>query len=187
MNVQQTSKMTKIPEKVLIRMRSRESQSLRSGPPYHKIMSSTGDAIYVYLKKEVQEWMRIRRCLITAGDAAAILGISREEVLEFYGLKGFNVQCEDYRGRLIINNGKNFYIWLPRWAWTSRRYRSYNGMPNYTKRSINNGARFINAGLKRRWAIAPLSRLRNTGFYNQTLQTSADQFFRPDYPQQNLN
>ena len=95
-------------------MRSREGRSLKSGPPYHKVISPKGEAIYVYLKREVLGWMKLRRCLITAGDAAQIMGISREEILDLYGLKGFNVECEDYRGRLIVNNSTNFYVWLPK-------------------------------------------------------------------------
>lgn len=113
MNLQETSKLTKIPEDVLVRMRSRESRSLRSGPPYHKVISSHGEAVYVYLKKEVLEWLKIRRCLVTAGDAALIMGVSRDELLNIWGLRGFNIKYETFRGRLIVNNSKNQYIWLP--------------------------------------------------------------------------
>lgn len=113
MNLQETSKLTKIPEDVLVRMRSRESRSLRSGPPYHKVISSNGEAVYIYLKKEVLGWLKMRRCMVTAGDAAIIMGVSRNEVLDIWGLRGFNVCAGNYKGRLIVNNGKNQYIWLP--------------------------------------------------------------------------
>jgi hypothetical protein len=114
MTLEQTSRLTKIPEKVLLRMRSRESRSLKSGPPYRKTISAVGETIYIYLKKEVLGWMKLRRCLVTAGDAAIFLGISREEILDIYGLKGFNINSRNSKGRLIVDNAKNQYIWLPR-------------------------------------------------------------------------
>jgi hypothetical protein len=114
-NVQEVSKLTKIPVKVLIRMRLRDSGSLKAGPPFHKILNSHGELNYVYLKTEVKKWLKIRNCLITALDAAIILGISRDEVLNFYGLRGFTVQYDkNCKGRLIINNAKNLYIWMPK-------------------------------------------------------------------------
>ena len=114
MNVQQTSEMTKIPVEILLKMRSRENRSFKSGPPFHKKISSHGEPIYIYHKKEVQKWMKTRRCLVTAGDAAEIMGISRDELLNIWGLHGFNVKFGTYRGRLIVHNSKNFYVWLPR-------------------------------------------------------------------------
>lgn len=114
MNLQQTAKMTGIPEGTLLRMRSRESRSLKSGPPYHKTISKDGEAIYLYKKEEIRKWLKIRLCLITAGDAADIMGISRDEVLKIFGLKGFNVKNGKIKGRLIVDNGKNQYIWLPK-------------------------------------------------------------------------
>lgn len=115
MNIQQVSKMTKIPVELLLRMRSRESRSLRSGPPVHKVLTNTGELVYVYLKTEIAKWMKMRNCLITAGDAAELMGISRDEILEIYGLRGFNIKYKGgFVGRLIINNSKNQYIWLPK-------------------------------------------------------------------------
>ena len=96
-------------------MRTRESNSLKSGPPFHKVLTVSGDLIYVYIKSEIVKWMKIRNCLITAADAAELMGISRDEVLAIYGLKGFNISYDGkLKGRLIINNGKNQYIWVPK-------------------------------------------------------------------------
>jgi hypothetical protein len=113
MTLEETSKLTKIPEKILLRMRSRESRSLKSGPPYHKTISPEGAAIYVYVKTEVLKWLKLRRCLLTALDAALLMGISREEILDIYGLRGFNIKHKHCKGRLIVSNGTNQYIWLP--------------------------------------------------------------------------
>lgn len=114
MNLAQTSKMTGIPEFLLIRLRARETTSLRSGPPYCKVLTKNGDMDYVYDRKAVREWMKMRRCLITAGDAAKMLGMSREDLLKIFGQTRFYLRTKEYYGKLIINNSKNIYIWLPR-------------------------------------------------------------------------
>lgn len=114
MNVQEVSKFTKIPVKVLLRMQVRGSGSLNSGPPFRKSISNGGELVYVYLKSEVKKWLEMRNCLITAADAGIILGISRDEVLAICGLKGFMARNGKYRGRLLVNNAKNLYIWMPK-------------------------------------------------------------------------
>lgn len=112
MNIQQTSKLTGIPTDVLLRMRDRKNLSLLSGPPFHKLMSKSGVPVYEYNLKEVREWMRLKRGRITAGDAATIMGVSREEILGIHGVESFRIQNE-YDGRLVVNNTRNLYIWLP--------------------------------------------------------------------------
>lgn len=112
MNTMQASKMTGIPVDTLIRMRDRNNRSLLSGPPFHKILDKSGAPIYEYKANELREWMRIKLCQITAGDAANIMGISRDEILAISGVKAFRIK-NDYDGRLVINNARNIYIWLP--------------------------------------------------------------------------
>lgn len=112
MNVQQTSKMTGLPVETLIKMRSRDTTSLISGPPYTKTMGKGGQTVYVYKAAEVRNWLRIKLCQVTAGDAANIMGISRDEIMAIHGIKAFKVTGE-YQGRLIVNNTNRIYIWLP--------------------------------------------------------------------------
>lgn len=112
MNTLQASKMTGIPVDTLIRMRARDTRSLLSGPPFHKVMSKAGVPVYEYKAKELRDWMRIKLCQITAGDAANIMGVSRDEIMVITGVKAFRVKGE-YDGRLVINNARNLYIWLP--------------------------------------------------------------------------
>lgn len=112
MNTLQASNMTGIPTDTLIRMRSRNTTSNLSGPPFHKKMGKGGEPIYEYKAAELRAWLRIKLCQITAGDAANIMGISRDEIMTFSGIKAFKIDNE-YKGRLIVNNAKNMYIWLP--------------------------------------------------------------------------
>src|SRR6266436_1554899 len=113
MNTKQTAKMTGIPEQILIRMRARETTSLKSGPPFCKKMGKEGEIEYSYHKADVQRWMKARNCLITAADAARILGCSREDILSIYGLQSLPIRARGFNGRLLINNGKNIYVWIP--------------------------------------------------------------------------
>ena len=112
MNTLQASNMTGIPVSTLIRMRARDTRSNLSGPPFHKTMGKGGEPIYEYKAAELRAWMRIKLCQITAGDAANIMGISRDEIVAMSGIKAFKIDNE-YKGRLIVNNSKNMYIWLP--------------------------------------------------------------------------
>lgn len=104
--------MTGIPLSVLIRMRDRNNRSLKSGPPFHKVISKGGTPTYEYKAAEVRDWMRIKLCQITAGDAANIMGITREEILDLTGVQAFQIKNE-YQGKLVVNNTANIYIWLP--------------------------------------------------------------------------
>ncbi len=121
MNIAQTSKMTNIPMDILLRMRARDTRSILSGPPFHKVMGKKGEPIYEYKVKEIREWMRIKLCQVTAGDAANIMGVSRDEILAINGVQGFRIK-NDYDGRLVVNNARNMYIWLP----TKRKARKKN-------------------------------------------------------------
>lgn len=114
MNIQQTSKMTGIPQHILVRMRARDTRTLISGPPFCKVIGKNGETRYVYHLSNVREWMRLRKSRITAGDAALILGVHREEILEYSGLRGFDVATREYKGRLIIDNARNVYLWIPK-------------------------------------------------------------------------
>src|SRR6476661_1370263 len=105
MNTKETAKLTGIPEDILIRMRARETRSLKSGPPYSKKMDKSGAVTYVYNKAEVQKWLKFRRCLITAADAAVILNCAREDILAIYGLQSIPVRTKRYKGRLVVDNG----------------------------------------------------------------------------------
>lgn len=115
MNLQQTSKFTKIPEKILLRMRTQVTRNpIKSGPPYHKKLGKNGQIEYHYDVNEVRHWQSIRLCQITAADAADLMGTTREEVLDLYGVRRFPVECDGYEGMLTIDNTNNLYIWIPK-------------------------------------------------------------------------
>ncbi len=114
MNTQQASKLTNIPVSVLVRMRARQTMSIKSGPPFRKKMNKNGELIYEYNRVEVLDWLRHRVCLITAGDAAEILSVPREEILKYSGVQSKEIKTKEYRGKLVIDNGKNIYIWVPK-------------------------------------------------------------------------
>ncbi len=113
MNIAQVARMTNIPVFVLARMRDRKGASLLCGPPFHKMMDAEGNLIYVYKIKEIREWMRWRNCQITAGDAAEILGCTRDDILKYSGIHSFDIRKKEYRGRLVMDRSKNLYIWMP--------------------------------------------------------------------------
>lgn len=113
MNTIEAAKLTGIGPDLLVRMRARETRTLKGGPPHCKIQGKDGEPLYVYDKKQVMAWMKTRRCQVTAADAALILEMNREELLKVYGLTSFEVKRKGFRGRLIVNNSANIYIWLP--------------------------------------------------------------------------
>ncbi len=112
MNTKQTSELTGIPPTLLRRMRSRESRTLRGGPPYRRSISKSGRMSYVYDKPDVEQWMKMRKCIITQGDAAMLLDCSRDEISGYYGLRSFEIRGKA-KGKLIVDNGKNMFIWIP--------------------------------------------------------------------------
>ncbi len=112
MNIQQTAKMTGVPVEILIKMRSRDTTSMLSGPPYTKTLGKGGETLYVYNAAEVRKWLKIKLCQVTAGDAANIMGVSRDDIVAIHGIKAFKISGE-YDGRLIVNNTNRIYIWLP--------------------------------------------------------------------------
>lgn len=113
MNIHQTSKLTGIPESTLLRMRARETRSLKGGPPYSRKMGKDGKMTYIYNKAEVLRWMKYRRCLITAADAADILQCSRDMILSLFGIQTLEIKTKGCRGKLLIDNGHNIYVWIP--------------------------------------------------------------------------
>lgn len=113
MNTTQTAKLTGIPEDLLVRMRARETRTLKGGPPYCRKVNKDGTVVYTYDRREVQSWMRLKRCLITAGDAAALLETSRDEILKIFGLRSIPLRAKGKKGTLIVDNGRNVYIWVP--------------------------------------------------------------------------
>lgn len=113
MNLRETAKLTGIPEQLLVRMRCRENRTLRGGPPYCRKIAKNGSVDYVYNRREVERWMRVRNCSITAADAASFLDISRFDLLKNYKSGSIEIRTKDYKGTLFIDNGKNIYIWIP--------------------------------------------------------------------------
>jgi len=114
MNTIQAAEFTGIPEFLLVRMRARETTSIKSGPPFCKKMGRNGEPLYTYSIRDLRRWMKIRKCLITAGDAAEILGISREDLINMHGLQGVDINKKTHKGRLVIDNGHAIYVWVPK-------------------------------------------------------------------------
>lgn len=107
MNTKQTAELTGIPAEMLHRLRTRNSTTtLHSGPPFSRRIDKNGVYHYTYNKTQILSWMKKRNLLITAKEAADLLGITREEVLAVAGVKRFDIRC----GFLVINPGKNLFI-----------------------------------------------------------------------------
>ncbi len=117
MNTQQASEYTGIPFGVLVRMRARETTTRKSGPPYCKTFTKTGETHFVYSKMEIKKWFKVRRslnCLITAGDAALILDVHREDIMAISGVRSFTLKRKGRRGLLVIDNSRGIYVWKPK-------------------------------------------------------------------------
>ncbi len=113
MNTIEAAAYSKIPIEILVRMRARETTSFLGGPPVNKKMLKTGEVRYIYRKVDLTRWLKMRNCRITAKDAAIILGTSRDELLKRFGIQSYLVRNKKYSGKLVIDNGKSIYIWLP--------------------------------------------------------------------------
>lgn len=114
MNTIEAAAFTKIPIDILVRMRARETTSILGGPPVNKRMLNNGEVRYIYSKADLKRWKKMRNCRITAKDAAIILGTSRDELVTRYGIQSYLVKTKEYSGKLVIDNGKSIYIWIPK-------------------------------------------------------------------------
>jgi hypothetical protein len=112
LNITQVSKLTGLNVSLLRDMRARETRTLKSGPPFCKTLDRWGHTRYVYKKHEVLRWLKRRHFAITGADAAAILGVTRRELLGKYG-NGVH-SWRGPPGELVICAGKNMFIWRPK-------------------------------------------------------------------------
>jgi hypothetical protein len=80
MNTIQAAAYVGLTPEVLIKMRTRITSTLNSGPPFKKEIDGDGRTIHVYLKRDLDRWMRMTCCRLTAWEAAILLGISRLEI-----------------------------------------------------------------------------------------------------------
>jgi hypothetical protein len=112
MNISEVANLIGLDIYLLRHMRARESITLKSGPPFCKTIDAVGNTKYVYKKTEVMKWLKRKHFRITAGDAAKILGISRDELMGDYrqGLHSW----ENPKGKLIVEVRKNIFIWMPK-------------------------------------------------------------------------
>lgn len=106
MNTLEASRFTGIPAETLIRMRTRITSTLQSGPPFKRSLNEDGHSVFSYTKRDLQAWMKARNCLLTAGEAANIMGITRLEILDLSG--SFNLGKG--AGTLVIYPNKNIYL-----------------------------------------------------------------------------
>jgi hypothetical protein len=112
-NTAEAAKFTGIPAEILHRMRTDSTRGYdKRGPPYCRIMNKDekydclDEMNYVYREKDLIEWMKSKNCNITANDAAFILGISRTQVLNFFGIKTYKTPI----GEVLICRAKNFFM-----------------------------------------------------------------------------
>lgn len=113
MNTKETAEITGIPAELLIRMRTRETRTRKSGPPYCKKVGKDGMPRYVYSKPEVRTWLKSRNCLITPADAALILGLHRDDILAIHGIRSFTVRKKTHSGTVVVDNSTRVYVWIP--------------------------------------------------------------------------
>lgn len=106
MNTLETAKYTGIPMALLVKMRNRPTSTLNSGPPCYRTIDKHGTIKHVYLKKDLDRWMRVCNCRITAGEAAMLLAITCDEV---YKLPPGTYMLAD-GGNLIIYPNQRVYI-----------------------------------------------------------------------------
>ncbi len=106
MNTKECAEFTGIPESLLERMRTRVTTTWRQGPPFAKVVDKDGVTRVKYSKKNIKRWMKKRNLLLTADEAAALLGITRYEILEIHGLKRFDLTI----GHMLVDANKNMFI-----------------------------------------------------------------------------
>ncbi len=106
LTTKQAAKLTGIPEALLMRMRIRNaSVSLCSALPFHRTILPDGEVRFWYSKSEVVTWMKAMSCRITAGEAAMLLGMLHQEVMNLsngsYPLK---------QGYVVVYPGQNIFV-----------------------------------------------------------------------------
>lgn len=105
MNTKECSEFTGIPETTLERMRTRVTTTWRQGPPFAKVVDKDGITHVRYTKAGVLRWMKKRNLLLTALEAATLLGITRDEILAIHGLRRFDLKI----GYLLVEAKKNMF------------------------------------------------------------------------------
>jgi hypothetical protein len=108
MTTEETSKLTGIPLDLLISMRTRRTSTLQSGPPFSRVVDKDGTPIFKYNKAHVKSWMKNRNALITAAEAAKMIGITREEILNITGIKRFDFP----HGSIVIKPTDNLFVFV---------------------------------------------------------------------------
>lgn len=108
-STKQASELTGLPVNVLIQMRSRETTSLKSGPPFRMSRDEDGTKVYEYPKEELEAWIEAKKPFqLTAKDAADTMGLNREEILKDRRLQRFEMDGGD----LLVYPGKNIFLWV---------------------------------------------------------------------------
>jgi len=128
----QASKFTGLPVDVLHNMRTCSSRRLdKRGPPFCRFMNDNR-MDYKYHEEDLIEWMRTRRCRITANDAAFILNTSRSEVMKIFSLQ----RLEAETGDVIIDTAKNFFLFISKRQEFIRDYLKEASHGNNQQRTI---------------------------------------------------
>lgn len=90
-------------------MRSRNNTvTNQSGPPYERLIGRSGIPTFNYKKTHIDAWMKKRNLLLTAKEAADVLGIGRDDILKIHGSKRFDFK----QFSLVCNPDKNMFIMI---------------------------------------------------------------------------
>lgn len=103
MNTLEASEFLGIPANILAKMRYRPTSTLQAGPPFEKKYVK-GKPTVVYKMSSLKAWLKMRSCLLTAGEAAELLGVSRDEILNMVG------SYEVAGGNLVVYPTRNVYL-----------------------------------------------------------------------------
>jgi len=106
LNTMQAAEYTGIPADLLAKMRVRPTTTLQS-PPFRRVLNKEGVPQYCYSKAELKDWMAKRNCLLTAGEAAMALGISRDELLS---LSSGSYKVGKSGAVVVVYPNKNIYL-----------------------------------------------------------------------------
>lgn len=107
MNTTETARFTGIPKDLLIAMRNRnQTVTLQSGPPYTKRIDKDGVPQFSYNKTQVTRWLAKRNVLITAAEAAKVIGVLTSEILKITGIKKFEFR----RYFIVVQPSQNRFV-----------------------------------------------------------------------------
>ncbi len=109
LSTKQAARFLGIPVEVLIRMRTDGTRAAyRKGPPYCKVLTSAGETRFVYKKRDLARWEKMRCMFLTLGDVAILFDLPPSDIRRMTGLQHHDVGT----GRIIMDVNKNFFRFI---------------------------------------------------------------------------